>query len=223
MLINNNDFNNIYITSLEVKTETNKLTFITKKISPSIINKITITGNDITKDSTIRSKIPFEPGDYFNSNLIKSTKNDLLKFAYINKVDISSEINEGMSDISVKINENKKTGQVLLGGSFSGDSGAGVTLSLKDNNIFGSGNTVDSNFTANQENTLFQISYIQFPVSTPNIRNSYSIFNTEKDLTNSFGFKNKEQGIGYSLKFDYDETLRVGSGFSLKKSERYSA
>ncbi len=223
LLINNNDFNNIYITSLDVKTETNKLTFITKKISPSIINKITITGNDITKDSTIRSKIPFEPGDYFNSNLIKSTKNDLLKFAYINKVDISSEINEGMSDISVKINENKKTGQVLLGGSFSGDSGAGVTLSLKDNNIFGSGNKVDSNFTANQENTLFQISYIQFPVSTPNIRNSYSIFNTEKDLTNSFGFKNKEQGIGYSLKFDYDETFRVSSGFSLKKSERYAA
>ena len=223
LLINNNDFNNIYITSLDVKTETNKLTFITKKISPSIINKITITGNDITKDSTIRSKIPFEPGDYFNSNLIKSTKNDLLKFAYINKVDISSEINEGMSDISVKINENKKTGQVLLGGSFSGDSGAGVTLSLKDNNIFGSGNKIDTNFTANEENTLFQISYIQFPVSTPNIRNSYSIFNTEKDLTNSFGFKNKEQGIGYSLKFDYDETFRVSSGFSLKKSERYSA
>ena len=223
LLINNNDFNNIYITSLDTKTETNKLTFITKKISPSIINKINITGNVITKDSTIRSKIPFEPGDYFNSNLIKSTKNDLLKFAYINSVDISSEIYDGKSDINVKINENKKTGQVLFGGSFSGDSGAGVTLSLKDNNIFGSGNKIDTNFTANEENTLFQISYIQFPVSTPNIRNSYSIFNTEKDLTNSFGFKNKEQGIGYSLKFDYDETFRVSSGFSLKKSERYSA
>ena len=223
LLINNNDFNNIYITSLDTKTETNKLTFITKKISPSIINKINITGNVITKDSTIRSKIPFEPGDYFNSNLIKSTKNDLLKFAYINSVDISSEIYDGKSDINVKINENKKTGQVLFGGSFSGDSGAGVTLSLKDNNIFGSGNKIDTNFTANEENTLFQISYIQFPVSTPNIRNSYSIFNTEKDLTNSFGFKNKEQGIGYSLKFDYDETFSVSSGFSLKKSERYSA
>ena len=223
LLINNNDFNNIYVTTLDTKTETNKLTFITKKISPSIINKINITGNVITKDSTIRSKIPFEPGDYFNSNLIKSTKNDLLKFAYINSANITSEINDGKSDINVKINENKKTGQVLFGGSFSGDSGAGLTLSLKDNNIFGSGNKIDTNFTANQENTLFQISYIQFPVSTPNIRNSYSIFNTEKDLTNSFGFKNKEQGIGYSLKFDYDETFRVSSGFSLKKSERYSA
>ena len=52
----------------------------------------------------------------------------------------------------------------MFGGSFSGDSGAGIALSLKDNNIFGIGNKLDSNFTANQENTLFQISYIQFPV-----------------------------------------------------------
>ena len=223
ILINNNDFNSIYVTDLDISTENNKLTFISKNINPSIINKITITGNDITKDSTIRSKIPFEPGDYFNSNLIKSTKNDLLKFAYINSVDITSDIIDSKSDVIIKINENKKTGQVLLGGSFSGDSGAGVALSLKDNNIFGSGNKIDTNFTANQENTLFQISYIQFPVSTPNIRNSYSIFNTEKDLTNSFGFKTKEQGIGYSLKFDYDEKLRFSSGFSFKKSERYDA
>ena len=124
LLINNNDFNNIYVTKLDINSDTNNLTFIPKKINPSIINKITITGNDITKDSTIRSKIPFEPGDYLNSNLIKSTKNDLLKFAYINSVDISSEIIDKKSDINIKINENKKTGQALFGGSFSGDSGA---------------------------------------------------------------------------------------------------
>ena len=223
LLINNNDFNKIYVTKLDINSDTNNLTFIPKKINPSIINKITITGNDITKDSTIRSKIPFEPGDYLNSNLIKSTKNDLLKFAYINSVDISSEIIDKKSDINIKINENKKTGQALFGGSFSGDSGAGIALALKDNNIFGTGNKLDSNFTANQENTLFQISYIQFPLSTPKIRNNYSIFNTEKNLNDSFGFKTKEQGIGYSLKFDYDETLRLSSGFSLKKSERYDA
>ena len=116
---------------MDINSDTNNLTFIPKKINPSIINKITITGNDITKDSTIRSKIPFEPGDYLNSNLIKSTKNDLLKFAYINSVDISSEIIDKKSDINIKINENKKTGQALFGGSFSGDSGAGIALLLK--------------------------------------------------------------------------------------------
>ena len=223
ILVDNNLFNTIFVFNLENTPDTKKLFFKEEDIKPSRINKINILGNDITKDSTIRSKLPFEPGDYFNSNLITSTKNDLLRFKYINSVNISNQVTDEKTDITVDINENKKTGQVLVGGSFSGDSGAGIALSLKDNNIFGSGNSIDSNFTANQENTLFKISLIQYPLATSNIKNSYSIFNTENDLTNSFGFKTNEQGIGYSLNFDYSEMLRVNAGLSFKKSDRHSA
>ena len=223
ILVDNNLFNTIYVFNLERTPDTKKLFFKEEDIKPSRINKINILGNDITKDSTIRSKLPFEPGDYFNSNLITTTKNDLLRFKYINSVNISNQVTDEKTDITVDINENKKTGQVLVGGSFSGDSGAGIALSLKDNNIFGSGNSIDSNFTANQENTLFKISLIQYPLATSNIKNSYSIFNTENDLTNSFGFKTNELGIGYSLNFDYSEMLRVNAGLSFKKSDRHSA
>ena len=223
LLIDNNNFNYIYVSNLEKKLDINNLLITKKNIKPLRINKINIIGNDITKDITIRSKLPFEPGDYVNSNLLNTTKNDLLRYKYINTVSIIEQTTDDKTDINVEINENKKTGQVLAGGSFSGDSGAGVTVSLKDYNIFGSGNSIDSNFTANQENTLFKISFIQYPLSSPNIRNSYSIFNTENDLTNSFGFKTNEQGIGYSLNFDYNEEFRVNTGFSFKKSDRHSA
>ena len=223
LLIDNNNFNYIYVSNLEKKLDINNLLITKKNIKPLRINKINIIGNDITKDITIRSKLPFEPGDYVNFNLLNTTKNDLLRYKYINTVSIIEQTNDDKTDINVEINENKKTGQVLAGGSFSGDSGAGVTVSLKDYNIFGSGNSIDSNFTANQENTLFKISFIQYPLASPNIRNSYSIFNTENDLTNSFGFKTNEQGIGYSLNFDYNEEFRVNTGFSFKKSDRHSA
>ena len=223
LLIDNNNFNYIYVSNLEKKLDINNLLITKKNIKPLRINKINIIGNDITKDITIRSKLPFEPGDYVNSNLLNTTKNDLLRYKYINTVSIIDQTTDDKTDINVEINENKKTGQVLAGGSFSGDSGAGGTVSLKDYNIFGSGNSIDSNFTANQENTLFKISFIQYPLSSPNIRNSYSIFNTENDLTNSFGFKTNEQGIGYSLNFDYNEEFRVNTGFSFKKSDRHSA
>ncbi len=223
LLIKNNIFNSIYVSNLVKNKTINELIFSEKQINPTRINKIKIIGNDITKDSTIRSKLSFEPGDYFNSNLLNATKNDMLKYKYINSVNISNEINDGKSDITVDINENKKTGQVLAGGSFSGDSGAGLTLSLKDNNIFGSGNTIDTNFTANQETALFSLTLIQYPLVSSNIRNKYRIFNTERDLLDSFGFKTKEQGIGYSINFDYNENLSVNTGFSFKNSDRHSA
>ena len=170
-------------------------------IKPSIVNKITITGNEITKDNTIRSKLSFEPGDYFNSNSISVSKNNLLKFKYINKVDIKTEILNDTSDVIVIIDENKKTGQFLAGGTFSGDIGAGVTLAINDNNIFGTGNSIDTKISANQENVLFNTSFIQYPTSTNKIKNKYSIFNVETDLSNSFGFKKDEYGFLGFYKF----------------------
>ena len=90
ILINNNNFNTIYVYNLDFSNNKN---FIpnTKTIEPSRINKINIYGNDITKDKTIRSKLSFEPGDYFNDNL-QITKKELLKNKYINDVTITNEI-----------------------------------------------------------------------------------------------------------------------------------
>ena len=222
ILINNNIFNSIFVSNLEQDNKINRLIFNKIKINPSRINKVNIQGNNITKDKTIRSKLSFEPGDYFNTNSINITKNNLLKYKYINKVDISNEIKNGMSDITINIDENKRTGQFLAGGTFSGDNGAGVTIAVKDNNIFGSGNSFDTSLSANQENLLFRSSLIQYPLSSLNIQNKYSVFNTETDLSNSFGFKTKELGIGYSIKFNYNENFDLTTGISYKKSDRNS-
>ena len=223
ILVKNNIYNTIYVSTLETKSETNSLIFIEEIIKPTRINKINIIGNEITKDTTIRSKLVFEPGDYFNKNLLNLTRKELLKYKYINTVNITSTTNDGMSDINIDVDENKKTGQILAGGTFSGDKGAGLTLSAKDNNIFGTGNSLDINFTGNQESVSFKISLIQYPVSVSNIRNSYTVFNTESDLSNSFGFKTDDLGIRYSINFDYDENIDITSGLSYKQSDRHSA
>lgn len=221
ILISNNNYNTIYVSNFE--SNTNSLLFNQKKTTPSIINKINIVGNNITKDKTIRSKLSFEPGDYFNINLINSTKNQLSQIRYINKVNISTETSNGKSDITIDIEENKTTGRFLAGGTFSGDYGAGITFSVKDDNIFGSGNSLETNFSGNEEDILFSLSLVQYPVSSSNIKNSYSIFNNEKDLINSFGFKADEFGLSYSINFDYDETIDIKTGLSYKVSDRHSA
>ncbi len=221
-LVNNNIYNETYDINLIQDNNLNKLIFIKKKINPTIINKISISGNEITKDKTIRSKLSFQPGDYFNKNYIDYNRKELLKYKYINDVKISELTNDSQSDIIIEIDENKKTGQFLAGGTFSGDAGAGITVSLKDNNLFGSGNNLDTNFTLNEEKALFEISMIHYPLSSSNLRNRYSVFNTETDLTNSFGFESDEQGISYSIDFDYNEDLALSSGISYKKSKQHS-
>ena len=75
----------------------------------------------------------------------------------------------------------------MAAGSFSGDVGAGLQLGIKDNNIFGSGNNLDTTFLINDENTRFNISLKHYPIVSSKISNQYTIFNTESDLKNSFG------------------------------------
>ncbi len=223
LLISNNIYNERYEATFLKDNNLNRLSFVKKQIEPTVVNKITISGNEITKDGTIRAKLSFQPGDYFNENYIEYTRKNLLKYKYINDVKISEETNNAKSDINIEIDENKKTGQFLAGGTFSGDDGAGLTVSLKDNNLLGTGNNLNTNFTINEENALFEISIIHYPLSLSNITNSYSVFNTETDLTNSFGFKSDEQGISYSINFNYNEDVAISSGLSYKKSNRHSA
>ena len=199
------------------------LKFSEKKLPLISVNKIDILGNSITKDKTIRSKLLFEPGDLLNENQIKRSEDKLKNLKYINKIDITSIDNNNVVDISIKVDENKKTGNLLFGGSFSGDTGFGLAFNVKDFNFMGSGNEIDSSFNINSEKTLFDISYIQHPIDSPNIKNKFKIFNSETDYTSSFGFKSKKYGIGYNILFDYNKDIKISSGIKLFNENNYSA
>ena len=84
------------------------LFFETKKKDPVIINKINITGNSITKNKTIRSKLSIEPGEYFNKYLLDKSIKNLKKYPYIKDVNISTNINNQLADINIDIDEEKK-------------------------------------------------------------------------------------------------------------------
>lgn len=222
LLINNNNYNIIFQSSIKNLDGLYYLYLDQKNVIPEVINSISITGNNITKDKTVRSKLNFQPGDYFNQNAIDISKKNLLSFKYINNLDILKTTKDGKSDIVVNIDENKKTGQIMAAGTFSGDVGAGIDFGVKDNNLLGTGNTLDTNIMLNEENTLYKISINQYPIASSKISNKYSIFNTEKDLTNSFGFKSKDQGASYFLNFEYNEKVDISTGLSYKKSDRNS-
>ncbi len=221
-LIKNNNYNSFFQADILIQDGINYLKVSEKKVKTEVINSVSIYGNDITKDKTIRSKLNFQPGDYFNKNVIDITKKNLLSYKYINNLDIQKITNDGIVDIIVDIDENKKTGQIMAAGSFSGDVGAGLQLGLKDNNIFGSGNNLDTTFLINDENTRFNISLKHYPIVSSKISNQYTIFNTEKNLKNSFGFESEEQGASYSLNFEYNESIDVSTGLSYKHSNRHS-
>ncbi|MFL2533582.1 MAG: outer membrane protein assembly factor BamA [Alphaproteobacteria bacterium] len=198
------------------------LYFTEDEVNPIIINKIEFRGNSITKDKTLRSKLPFLPGDYVKKSQLKKTTRKLNNLPFINNVNIEQNVNDNISDLTITIDENKKTGSVLAAASFSGDTGAGFSVGLKDYNILGTGNEINSSFNLNTEQTRFDIKYSEYPLLNPNLRNDYLVFNQDQDYTDSFGYKTSNIGFGYNLNFRYNENTNLSSGFKISSTEGHS-
>ena len=101
-------------------------------LEPIYVNQIFIDGNKITKDKTIRSKLNFEPGDFYNPEKLMDSKKRLEELKYINSISISETQNNDLKDIYLSIDENLKTGNILFAGYISGDTGLGFSFNIKD-------------------------------------------------------------------------------------------
>ena len=190
---------------------------------PKIINAINFYGNTITKSEVLLSKLSIKPGDYFLKSKIDDSIKHLSNYKYINKVTYKNINVDNKTDILFEVDENKKTGNALLGGSFTGDVGLGLIFSIKDYNIFGSGNEIQADISLNSEVALFDITYLQYPFSNPAISNSYTLQNKESDYTSSFGYKLDQKGIGYSLNSKISNKISTTIGLSYNNYRGHSA
>ena len=222
-LISNNIFNkSINVEFIQKQDNSLDILFSSKLKVPVTINKIEITGNSITKSKTIRSKILIQPGEYLNKYSLERSIKILNNYPYINKVNTETNIDNQLANIIIDIEENKKTGNILLAGTFNADTGAGFTFGIEDQNIFGSGNSVSSNFILNSEDVKFDVNYIQYPILNPNLTNTYTIFNQDNDYKNSFGYKASTRGIGYFINFKKNNYLSYGAGVSYEDFKGHS-
>ena len=222
-LISNNIHNKIIVINIIEDEKDIVITFSTENKNPIIINKINITGNSITKSKTIRSKISIEPGEYLSENKFEKSIDTLKSYPYIQDVNYEIITNNNIADITLDIDEQTKTGNILLAGTFNADTGAGITFGVEDKNIFGSGNSISSNFSINSEDLKFNINYVQYPILNPNLTNTYTIFNQDNDYTNSYGYKASRRGLGYLINFDQNDKLSYGAGLNYESFKGHSA
>ena len=190
------------------------LNFFQLDSQPIQVQNITIEGNSITKDKTLRSKILIEPGDNYSQFKIDQSKIFLSRYPYVNNVVVKESLSNNKKDLFFEINENKKTGNILFGGQADADTGLGLQLSIEDKNLFGYGNSLKSNFAVNSEDLKFSIKYTRYPISNPYLTDTISIFNQENDFSSVYGYKVKKQGIGYSIGYKENDKLSFGYGIN---------
>ncbi len=134
------------------------------------VGKVTIEGNNVTRDRVIRREIPLKPGDNFNTVDIETTRKRLQNLNYFSQVVASptSSSQKGYRDISIDVQE-KKTGSLQFGLGFSSiDSIVGfVTLEQTNFDIHnpgpftGGGQRFGLELRAGAETQNFKISLVE--------------------------------------------------------------
>lgn len=199
------------------------LVFYLTKSEKFAINRINISGNTITKDKTIRSRLTLEPGDIvFSRDFIEANKKILNNEKFINSTNIDIiNLDNDKVDIDIEISENPKTGNLFIAGGFDQDTGIGFSLGLSDNNILGTGNKIDSSLNLSTDTILFDVGITQKPIHNTNLTLRYNIFNKENDFKDSFGYKSKSFGLGFGISSYLSKNLSNHLSFKLSSNENY--
>jgi outer membrane protein insertion porin family len=99
------------------------------------VGKVNVAGNTKTKDKVIRREIPLQPGDYFNSVELDTTKARLTNLQYFSDVQVTgTPSGGGYRDVDVLVEE-KATGSVGVGIGFSSIDSVVGFLTLEQSNF----------------------------------------------------------------------------------------
>jgi len=118
------------------------LRWVISEGQPAIVNKVEITGNDVTHDRVIREAIVLLPGDVFRQDALIRSYQSVSNLGFFQQPlpfpDTRPANDQGDIDVIFRVSE-KRTGNINFGASVGQGTGVGGFLGLDEPNLFGLG------------------------------------------------------------------------------------
>ena len=226
----NTQYESINVSVKEIIVAENKLNFslIIDEIKKQYVERINITGNNITRETVLRNNLALDEGDTFNNILYAKSINNLKSLNFFREV--KSNVVEGSTPDHKIINitiEEKPTGEISAGAGV-GTSGGTIGFAIKENNFLGKGIKFSSSLDLTEE-TIRGSFNVTNPYFLGTDRMLFAgIQSSETDRLTNFGYKTTKTGFNIGSRFEYYEDFFVTPHFStyfesLKTSSTASA
>ncbi|MBV6635681.1 MAG: outer membrane protein assembly factor BamA, partial [Mameliella sp.] len=190
------------------------------------IERIDIEGNTTTLDRVIRRQFEVVEGDPFNPRAIRESAERIRALGFFNKADV--EAREGSSPQQVVVDvdvEEKPTGSISFGGSYSTQNGFGAAFSFSERNFLGRGQSFSFRINTAADTQQYGLRFVEpglfgrdlslgFTFAYTETDNDNAVFDTTTGVFQPFlEFPVAEQArlqLRYSL--DYGEITSVDTG-----------
>jgi len=177
------------------------------------IDRIEIYGNTRTQDNVIRRKFTILEGQIYSKQQIENSINQLKALGYFSDVNYKVERKSATSDkvqLTINVTETK-TGEISIGMSHSNATGASLNAGITQENILGTGNTFNANFSNSDavKETSFYFKNPYFNNKGHSI--SYGIFDKQIDAANldASDYSISELGFIFGYGFPLSESSLI--------------
>jgi outer membrane protein insertion porin family len=182
------------------------------------VRRINVAGNDRTRDEVVRREFRQLESAWYDGERIKLSRDRVDRLGFFKEVNVETDEvpnSADQVDLTVKVTE-KPTGNLLVGAGYSSSDKLSFTASIKQENVFGSGNYLGLEFNTSKSNRNLVLSTIDPYWTVDGISRALDIFYRTAKPINSQGEEYTLVTPGMAIRFgvpfsDFD-TVFFGVG-----------
>ena len=179
-----------------------------------IIEKINITGNNVTNDGVIRGELVVDEGDPYSELLVNKSINEIKGRNIFGKVThkTSPGSSDGLKVLEINVEE-RATGEIMAGAGI-GTEGTSFQFAVSENNWLGRGINLNSVLNLSEERVSGNIA-----ITNPNYNFSGNAVSAALDVSSTdtagtTGYKSSKTGFNLGTSFEQYEDLYFSPNIS---------
>ena len=136
--------------------------FVLSRGQRMFVERIDIEGNTTTLDRVIRRQFKSAEGDPFNPREIRESAERIRALGFFANANIDTREGSSPDRVIVDVDvEEQPTGSFGFGGSFSGNDGFGVAITLKERNFLGRGQGINLTLNTAKNSSQYSLKFVE--------------------------------------------------------------
>ncbi len=182
------------------------------------VRRINVAGNSRTRDLVVRREFRQLEASWYDGDKIKLSRDRVDRLGYFKEVGVETQEVPGSPDqVDLTVNVvDKPTGSLTLGAGFSTADGLGISFGVKQDNAFGSGNSLGFQFNTSKLNRVFALNTVDPYFTADGVSRALDVYyRTSSPYQDQSYYQVQSSGgsIRFGVPFTASDTVYFGAGF----------
>ena len=204
-------------TEIDRTTNRVEITLVGEPSRRVYVRRINVAGNDRTRDEVIRREFRQLEAAWYDGEKIRLSRNRVDRLGYFTNVGIETQEVAGAPDqvdLTISVVE-KPTGSISLGAGISSADGLGLSFGFKQENAFGSGNSLGIEVNTSKSNRTVVLSTSDPYFTDDGVSRTFDLYQRTSrpyDDATTYAIETTGIGVRFGVPFSDSDTVFFGLG-----------